>query len=150
MNVIQTKIGRIASAICWENYMPLLRTHYYQNGVEIYLAPTVDDRDVWLSSMRMIALEGRCFVVSACQFLTSDAFPIDHPQHDESGKVLIRGGSCTISTLGKVLVEPVFDTEAFHVIDIDLGEIVRGKFDLDVAGHYARPDIFKLTVNTEK
>lgn len=108
--------------------MPLLRTHYYQQGIEIYLAPTVDDRDVWLSTMRTIALEGRCFVISACQFLTTENYPEGHAANDKSGKVLIRGGSCAISPLGKILVEPVFNEETFHVFESDLDEIVRGMF----------------------
>lgn len=82
--------------------------------------------------MRMIALEGRCFVISACQFITTENYPKDHPANDGSGKVLIRGGSCAVSPLGKVLVEPVFDQEAFHVIDIDLSEIIRGSFFLKI------------------
>jgi predicted amidohydrolase len=99
--------------------------------------------------MRMIALEGRCFVISACQFFTSNDYPKGHPANDGSNKVLIRGGSCAISPMGKILVEPVFDQEALHVVDIDLSEIIRGKFDLDTVGHYARPDVFQLHVNQE-
>ncbi|KAI6188026.1 Nitrilase [Aphelenchoides besseyi] len=148
IEVFSTELGKISAAICWESYNPLLRTHMYQNGIQLYLAPTVDDRDVWLSSMRMIALEGRCFVISACQFLTNKDYPSDHPTHEKEESVLIRGGSLAIDPMGKILVQPVFDTETFHVVDIDLNACIRGKFDLDTVGHYARNDIFKLTVNT--
>ncbi|KAI6241483.1 Nitrilase [Aphelenchoides fujianensis] len=138
LGALRTSIGKIGAAICWENLMPLLRTHMYQNGVQIYLAPTVDDRDTWLSTMRAIA------------FLTNKDFPAGHPTHESEKRVLIRGGSCAVSPFGQVLVAPVFDSEALHVVDVDLAECTRGKFDLDVAGHYARPDVFQLTVNTKR
>ncbi|KAI6176970.1 CN hydrolase domain-containing protein [Aphelenchoides bicaudatus] len=141
-------LGKIGAAICWENYMPLLRTHYYEQGIQIYLAPTVDDRDVWLSTMRMIALEGRCFVVSACQYMTTENYPDGHPANDKSGKVLIRGGSCVVSPLGKILVEPVFDKEAFHLVDIDLDEIIKGKFDLDSVGPLRSSGCFSVACNS--
>ncbi|MEO0881153.1 MAG: carbon-nitrogen hydrolase family protein [Pseudomonadota bacterium] len=151
LNVAETDVGRVAATICWENYMPLLRTQHYQQGVQIYTAPTVDDRDVWLPSMQMIALEGRCFVVSACQYMTrgdvADGIAYDAIQGDAPETPLIRGGSCIISPFGKVLAGPVYGASQLVVADIDLGEIARGKFDLDVTGHYARPDIFELKVD---
>lgn len=150
IGVVDTPIGRIGSVICWENYMPLLRAAMYAQGVELYCAPTVDDRDAWLPTMRTIALEGRCFVVSACQYFTRGDGPADYaPIHgDDPGTVLIRGGSCIVDPLGNVLVEPDFTGETIKVAEIDRRMIVRGKYDLDVAGHYARPDIFQLAVDT--
>ncbi|CAD5214434.1 unnamed protein product [Bursaphelenchus okinawaensis] len=155
IDTINTKVGTIGAAICWENYMPLLRFSMYRDGVQIYLAPTVDDRDVWLPTMTTIALEGRCFVVSACQFMTSADFSQDHESYkavneDGSANVLIRGGSCVVSPLGKVLVQPVFNKAVVHVVDLDMDEIIRGKFDLDTVGHYNRPDVFQLTVKKQK
>lgn len=148
--VIETPLGCIGSVICWENYMPLLRMTMYAQGVEIYCAPTVDSRETWLPTMRMIALEGRCFVVSACQFLQRKDCPSDYNpiQGNDPETVLIRGGSCIVGPFGNVLVEPVFDCERIAVAELDLNQISLGKFDLDVAGHYARPDIFKLSVDT--
>ncbi len=145
----QTDIGTLGAVICWENYMPQLRLAMYGKGVEFYCAPTVDDRDTWLPSMQMVAMEGRCFVLSACQFMTRADGPEDyHPvQGDNPETVLIRGGSTIISPLGKVLAGPVYDEEAILVAAMDKNEIIRGKYDLDVVGHYSRPDVFQLNVN---
>ncbi len=144
-----TDIGVLGGAICWENYMPQLRLAMYGKGVEFYCAPTVDDRDVWLPTMQTIALEGRCFVLSACQYMERGDGPDDyHPiQGDAPDTVLIRGGSCIISPMGEVLAAPVFGRECIQTAELDKAEIARGKYDLDVVGHYARPDIFSLSVN---
>lgn len=150
IGVVDTPIGRIGSVICWENYMPLLRAAMYAQGVELYCAPTVDDRDAWLPTMRAIALEGRCFVVSACQYFTRADGPADFApiQDDDPSTVLIRGGSCIVDPLGNVLVEPDFTGETIRLAEIDRRVIARGKYDLDVTGHYARPDVFRLSVDT--
>ncbi len=147
--VVATPLGRIGAVICWENYMPLLRTAMYAKGVEIYCAPTVDDRDTWAVTMRHVAMEGRCFVVSACQFLRRGDCPHDYPaiQGDAPETILIRGGSMIAGPLGQVLAGPNFDGECILTADLDLGLIAEGKYDLDVVGHYARPDIFELRVN---
>lgn len=151
LQVLPTPLGRIGAAICWENYMPQLRLALYGQGVQLYCAPTVDDRETWLPTMRHIALEGRCFVLSACQFARRRDFPADVApvQGDDPETVLIRGGSCIVGPLGELLAGPVFDQPAILAAEIDLGVISRGSFDLDVVGHYARPDLFQLTVNTQ-
>lgn len=150
LQVITTPLGRLGAAICWENYMPQLRLALYGQGIQLYCAPTVDDRETWLPTMRHIALEGRCFVLSACQFARRCDFPLDVApiQGDDPETVLIRGGSCIVSPLGEVLAGPVFDAPAILTAEIGVGAISRGTFDLDVVGHYARPDLFQLTVNT--
>ena len=151
VSVFPTELGRVGAVICWENYMPLLRTAMYAQGVQFYCAPTVDDRDSWIPTMRHIAFEGRCFVLSACQFARRSDFPTDYDplQGNDPATVLIRGGSCIISPLGEVLAVPVYNEPAILVADLDLDAITRGKYDLDVVGHYARPDIFHLDVNTQ-
>jgi nitrilase len=147
--VVDSELGRFGSVICWENYMPMLRMAMYSQGIELYCAPTVDDRETWLPTMRMIALEGRCFVLSACQFLRRSDCPVDYAiQNDDPAAILIRGGSCIVDPLGNVLAEPRFGEEAIRYAELDRRMLARGKYDLDVVGHYARPDIFKLTVNT--
>ena len=148
--VVETAIGRLGTVICWENYMPLLRMAMYAQRIEFYCAPTVDDRETWLPTMRTIALEGRCFVLSACQYLTRADCPAAYGGSlpDDQSSVLIRGGSCIIDPLGNVLVPPSFEGEAIRIAELDRRMIARGKYDLDVAGHYARPDVFRLTVDT--
>jgi nitrilase len=147
--VFHTPLGRMGTVICWENYMPLLRMAMYSKGIQLYCAPTADDRDTWLASMRHIALEGRCFVLTACQYIQRGDFPEDYAavQGKDPKTVLMRGGSCVIGPLGKVLAGPNFEGEGILTVDIDLGEIARGKYDFDVAGHYSRPDVFRLHVN---
>jgi nitrilase len=147
--VFDTPLGKIGAVICWENYMPLLRAAMYAKGIQLYCAPTVDDRDTWIPTMQHIALEGRCFVLSACQFIRRGDYPADYAavQGDAPETVLIRGGSVIVSPLGRILAGPSYEGECIQIADIDLGEIAEGKYDLDVAGHYARPDVFRLHVN---
>ena len=155
----KTDIGTLGAVICWENYMPQMRLAMYGKGVEFYCAPTVDDREVWLPSMQMIALEGRCFVLSACQFMTCADGPPDYTpaqanttpvQGSGADTVIIAGGSCIISPKGEILAGPIRGEEGILAAELDKNDIIRGKFDLDVTGHYARADIFTLSVNETK
>jgi nitrilase len=127
----------------------MLRMNFYAQNVELYCAPTVDDRDTWAPTMQTIAMEGRCFVLSASQFMTRADTPADYKpiQGDAPETVLIRGGSCIVAPLGKILAGPVFGKETILTAELDPAEITRGKFDFDVVGHYARADVFELRVN---
>jgi len=148
---VDTPWGKLGAVICWENYMPMLRMAMYRQRVAIYCAPTADDRDSWQSTMQHIALEGRCFVLSACQHLRRDDFPaaqMNNRLPDATGAALMRGGSVIIDPLGKVLAGPVFDADALLTAELDLSLIPMGQMDFDVVGHYARPDVFSLQVNT--
>lgn len=149
MPVIDTEIGKIGAVICWENYMPMLRMYMYSQGIQLYLAPTADDRETNLPTMRHIALEGRCFVLSCCQHVLRSAYPMDSKpiQGDDPETVMMRGGSCIIDPMGQILAGPDFDGPCILTADLDLGLIIGGKYDLDAPGHYARPDIFQLHVN---
>lgn len=129
--VLDTGFGFAGAVICWENYMPLLRAAMYAKGIQLYCAPTVDDRDQWIPTIRHIALEGRCYVLSACQFVEG----------------LIRGGSAIVDPLGNLLAGPEYGRECILTAEVDSARIAAGKFDLDVVGHYARPDLFHLEVN---
>jgi len=152
LKVAETDIGRVSACICWENYMTLLRAHMFAQRTQIYTAPTVDDRPVWVPSMQMIALEGRCFVASACQYMTrgdvADGVDYDALQGNTPDTVLINGGSTIISPMGEILAAPVYGEACLVSAEIDLNDIPRGKFDMDGAGHYARPDIFTLHTDT--
>ena len=146
--VLDTEIGRIGAVICWENYMPLLRTTMYAKGVQLYLAPTADDLDTWIATVRHIAKEGRCFVLSACQVLELSDCPPDYASMaDRLSDPLMRGGSCIVAPTGELLAGPVYGEKCIVYADVDLDEVTRGKYDLDVVGHYARPDVFQLRVD---
>lgn len=147
LTVVDSPRGKIGAAICWENYMPLMRAALFQLGTEVYCAPTVDDREVWQSTMRHVAVEGRCHVLAACQHLRrGDLHPDLGGSELPADEVLIRGGSVIVDPFGEVLAGPVFEEDAVLVAEIDPGAVVRGRFDLDVSGHYARPDVFELRV----
>jgi nitrilase len=141
--VVDTDLGRVGIAVCWENYMPLYRTALYERGVQLYCAPTVDTRDTWAATMRHIGVEGRCFVLSAAQFAVRADYPPDFPLGPDP--VVIRGGSCVVDPFGRFLAEPVFDRQAVSFADVDLDVLDGAYLDLDVVGHYARPDLFQLT-----
>lgn len=151
LDTMDSAVGKVGSVICWENYMPLLRQAMYAKGVQIYCAPTADDRPSWQSSMTHIALEGRVFVLSACQYLTREDLPSDHPLDFDppNGEVLMRGGSMIIDPAGQVLAGPVFDEETILYASIDLEAKTKGHLDFDAVGHYSRPDVFSLSVNTK-
>lgn len=151
--VFSTDIGNIGAVICWENYMPMMRMAMYGQGVQIYCAPTADDKECWVASMRHIALEGRCFVLSSCQVMQGKDFPNElfenryHPEHDTQ---LIHGGSCIINPDGKVIAGPIYDEKTILIADISLDLVRQGRMDFDVVGHYSRPDVFSLQVDTRE
>jgi nitrilase len=151
MPVFDTPLGKLGAVICWENYLPLLRAAMYAKGIELYCAPTADMRDSWIASMRHIAVEGRCFVLSCNQFNRRKDFPTDYrtPFGDDPETVMSRGGSCIVDPFGNFLAGPNVDGEAILIADIDRSQIVQGKYDIDVVGHYARPDIFQLFVDEQ-
>ncbi len=149
MPVFGTPLGKLGAVICWENYLPLMRAAMYAKGIELYCAPTADARDSWIASMRHIAVEGRCFVLSCNQFNRRRDFPADYRSTfgDDPESVVCRGGSCIVDPFGNFLAGPNFEGEAILTAEIDRAQIIRGKFDLDVVGHYARPDVFQLQVD---
>ena len=150
LTVIDTPYGKVGGLICWENYMPLARMAMYAKGVSIYLAPTADSRDEWQATMRHIALEGRCYVLGCNQYVTRDMYPADLPGLEDlenQPQVMCRGGSVIVSPLGEVLAGPLFGREGILYADLDPGLVARSRLDFDAAGHYARPDVFRLQVN---
>jgi nitrilase len=147
--VFDTPLGRLGAVICWENYMPLLRTYMYSQGIEIYCAPTADHRDSWVASMQHIATEGRCFVLGCNQFNCRRDFPKHYKTSfgDAPETVISRGGSCIVDPFGKFLAGPNFADETILLAQLDRGLLPKAKFDFDAVGHYSRPDIFSLTVD---
>lgn len=146
--VADTEFGKVGGAICWEHYMPLLRTAMYAKGVEIWAASTVDARDVWIASMRHIATEGRCFVVSACQYQApASEQGRESPEGWPEGEPLIDGGSMICDPYGNILAGPLRGEEGLVVAEIDLSILPEARYDLDPVGHYARPDVFQLSVD---
>jgi nitrilase len=150
----------LAAAICWENYMPLLRQSLYSQNVNLYLAPTVDSRETWLPLMRTIALEGRTVVLSASQSGRYKELPGWVTQAPEGEKInadpeewASGGGSCIIGPLGEVLAGPIWNVNddsdpdtALQVVEVDFDDCLRGRLDLDLAGSYSRNDSFTLKV----
>ena len=147
LTVAESEAGRVGAAICWENYMPLLRMAMYAKGVQVWCAPTVDARETWQVTMRHIAYEGRCFVVSACQVLpVPSEIGVEAPGWDD-GQPLMTGGSVIVGPMGAVLAGPLRDEEGLVTATINLVELPRARYDFDPVGHYSRPDVFSLSVN---
>jgi nitrilase len=153
IDAIPTDIGVIGNVICWENYMPAFRQAMYAQGVQFYCTPTADDRKGWSSSMIHIALEGRTFVLSACQAIRLEEYPasyqVEFGLDFKSDEYVMRGGSMIVSPMGEVLAGPVYDCETELYADVDLTLLNKSNMDFDVCGHYSRPDIFELNVNTK-
>lgn len=150
LTVYATTHGKMGGLICWENYMPLARMALYQQGLEIYLAPTADCRQSWQATMEHIAVESRCYVLGCNQFVTKSQYPLELQKEIENqSSPLCSGGSIIISPLGKVLAGPLFNEEGILYADIDHREIIKSKMDFDVIGHYNRSDIFEFRVKDD-
>jgi nitrilase len=147
--VFETPFGKLGGLICWENYMPLARQAMYMGGTQVYVAPTWDSSENWLHSLRHIAREGGMFVIGCCMLLGKADIP-DHYAFKElypgDAKLINPGNSCIINPSGEFIAGPSSGKEALIYADIDLREITRSKRMFDVAGHYARPDVFKFSV----
>jgi len=148
LTTFDTKIGKIGGLICWENYMPLARMAIYEKGTEIYIAPTADSRDSWISTMIHIAREGRCYVLGCNQYLTKQHYP-DHIQSEiaaDRPEILSRGGSVIVSPMGEILAGPLYNEEGLLTATISEKLLVESRMDFDVTGHYSRNDIFRFSV----
>ncbi|MCB9298546.1 MAG: carbon-nitrogen hydrolase family protein [Lewinellaceae bacterium] len=137
LQVMDTPLGRMGGLICWENYMPLARMVLYEQNVQLYLAPTADQRESWQATLRHIACEGRCYVLGCNQFVTREMYPEQY-QGELKGlpEVLCRGGSAVFGPLGEAVAGPLWDEEGILYADINLDEVAKSKLDFDVVGHY--------------
>jgi len=147
---VPTELGPMGQLVCWENYMPLARFSLYESGERIHLAPTADASDGWQATIRHIALEGRVFVLSCNQYVTREDYPDDFELKEaleKAPEVLCRGGSAIVAPNGSYLAEPLFGREGILTAEIDLGLVTEGRQLLDVAGHYARPDVLRLVTD---
>lgn len=149
LQVVDTPLGKMGGLICWENYMPAARMALYEQGIELYLAPTADCRDSWQATLTHIACESRCFVLGCNQYLTADQYPPEYQKilPTTNSGLPSSGGSVIINPLGKVLAGPLFGQEGIVSAEIDTREIIKAKMDFDVIGHYARPDVFTFSWN---
>jgi len=153
LNVVDTPAGRIGTLICWENYMPLARYALYSQGGEIYIAPTYDSGDEWLGTLQHIAREGRCWVVGCGNLMKGSDIPDDFPEklklYPDNDEWVNSGDSVVIAPGGEICVGPMHEEEGILYCEVDHERAGIAKRTLDVAGHYSRPDIFKLHVNIE-
>lgn len=142
LKVVETNLGRIGGLICWENRMPLARYELYTQGVQIWLAPTADDSEGWLASMRHIAIESGAFVISAPQYIERSSFPDDFPLPLPDDEIFGRGGAAIIEPRGgEVIAGPLYDEEGIVIAEIDLKVGLHAKRWFDVVGHYKRIDL---------
>jgi len=152
LNVVDTPAGRIGTLVCWENYMPLARYALYSQGIEIYIAPTYDSGDGWIGTMQHIAREARCWVVGCGVALTNSDIPDDFPDKDTlypaSEEWINQGDSAVIAPGGEIVAGPMRNEKGILYAEVDARRVGTSKRTLDVTGHYSRPDIFTLTVDT--
>lgn len=142
-----TKVGKLGGLICWENYMPLARMAMYQKGIEIYIAPTADARKEWISTMKHIALEGRCFVLGCNQFFTKSMYSEEHQLlASNEPEMMCPGGSVIVSPFGEIIEGPLFEKAGLLITELDLEQVKMSRLDFDAAGHYNRKDIFEFNV----
>jgi nitrilase len=152
LTVLDTGFGRLGGLICWENYMPLARAALYARGLDVHLAPTWDTSDCWLATLRHIAKEGRVFVIGTNSYLRGSDVPAWLPDRDAlyggEDDHLSHGGTAIIGPDGTVIAGPLHDEEGILYAEIDVAAARTSRREFDPVGHYARPDVFTLTVDT--
>ncbi len=154
LKTIDTPVGKIGTLLCWENYMPLARYALYAQSVELYIAPTYDSGDGWIGTLQHIAREGRCWVIGCGNLIHNNDIPDDFPEkatlYPNDDEWINGGDSVVIAPGGEIKAGPLKQEEGILYCDIDREAAIQAKRALDVAGHYSRPDIFSLHVNTKE
>ncbi len=153
LRAVDTPVGRVGTLLCWESYMPLARYALYAQGVEVYVAPTYDSGAGWIGTLQHIAREGRCWVLGGGVALTRDDIPDDFPEkatlYPEAEQWINPGDSVVIAPGGEIVAGPMHEDKGLLLAEIDPARVAQAKRALDVAGHYARPDVFTLEVNRQ-
>ena len=153
LNVVDTPVGRVGTLLCWENFMPLARYALYSQGVEIYIAPTYDSGDGWLGTLQHIAREGCCWVVGCGNLMKGSDIPDDFPEkaslYPDEDEWVNPGDSVVIAPGGAIVAGPMNKKAGILYHELDMQKVGIAKRAFDVAGHYSRPDIFQLHVNTQ-
>ena len=153
LKVVDSPVGRIGTLLCWENYMPLARYAMYSQGVEIYIAPTYDSGEGWIGTLQHIAREGCCWVIGCGNLLTGSDIPADFPEKEslypDTNEWINPGDSLVIAPGGEIVAGPMCEEAGILYCDIDANKVGIAKRAFDVTGHYSRPDIFQLQVNTQ-
>ncbi|PLX87082.1 MAG: nitrilase, partial [Desulfuromonas sp.] len=153
LKVVETPVGRIGTLLCWENYMPLARYAIYSQGVEIYIAPTYDSGDGWIGTLQHIAREGRCWVVGCGNLMQGADVPADFPDksrlYPDAEEWVNPGDSLVIAPGGEIVAGPLHKERGILYCEIDYEKVGIARRALDVVGHYSRPDIFQLHVNSQ-
>ena len=147
--VVDTPWGPMGSLICWESYMPLARTALYEKGVTLYISPNTNDNPEWQATVQHIALEGRCYFINCDMVFHRADYPAGLHCPEELARlsdIPCRGGSCIVDPYGHYVVQPVWDSEDILYADLDMRRVPVSRMELDVCGHYARPDVLHLTV----
>jgi nitrilase len=153
LRVVDTPAGRIGSLLCWENFMPLARYALYSQGIEIYIAPTYDSGEGWLGTLQHIAREACCWVVGCGNLMRGSDIPDDFPEKDslypDADEWVNPGDSVVIAPGGEIVAGPMHEESGILYCEIDLEKVSIARRTLDITGHYSRPDIFQLHVNTQ-
>jgi len=151
LTVLDTPFGRLGGLLCWESYMPLARAAMYARGIDIYLAPTWDNSDTWVPTMRHVAREGRCFVVGVNSCIRGSDIPAGVPNRDElyggEDDWLSRGNTVIVGPDGNILAGPLVGETGIVYAEVDARDARAARMEFDPVGHYARPDVFQLLVD---
>ncbi len=143
--------GRVGGLICWENYMPLARYAFWAWGTQVFVAPTWDRGEPWISTLRHGAKEGRCYVVGCCSPVRTadltERFGELEPFLEGVGEWLNPGGSAIVDPDGRVVAGPALEEETILYAEVRREKLTGPRWQLDVAGHYARPDVFELRLH---
>jgi nitrilase len=152
LKAVDTPSGRVGALICWENYMPLARCAMYAQGVQLYVAPTYDSGERWLASMQHIAREGGCWVLGCGVAFQAHDIPQGLPGraqlYPDEDEWINPGDSVVVAPGGKIVAGPMHQERGILHAEVDLERVGMARRTLDVVGHYGRPDLFQLHVNT--